>query len=96
MKTARDNGQVLGATSSFDAYDNVDTHDFKPMTAEEVQKLRLQQPLLSIWRVVLAQMLVGLAVAVLTWLFTGQFQQHGQQLTGGWRWWSQQRYSRGV
>ena len=72
MKTARDNGQVLGATSSYDAYDNADTHDFKPMTAEEVQKLRLQQPLLSIWRVVLAQMVVGLTVAVLTWLFTGR------------------------
>jgi len=46
--------------------------DFKPMTAEEVQRLRLQQPLLSIWRVVLAQAVVGLAVAVLTWLFTGR------------------------
>ena len=46
--------------------------DFKPMTAEEVQRLRLQQPLLSIWRVVLAQAVVGLAVAALTWLFTGR------------------------
>jgi ATP synthase protein I len=45
---------------------------FKPMTAEEVQRLRLQQPLLSIWRVVLAQAVVGLAVAALTWLFTGR------------------------
>ena len=45
---------------------------FKPMTAEEVQRLRLQQPLLSIWRVVLAQTVVGLAVAALTWLFTGR------------------------
>ena len=45
--------------------------DFRPLTAEEVQNLRLQQPLLSIWRVVLAQVLVGLAVAALTWLFTG-------------------------
>jgi ATP synthase protein I len=46
--------------------------DFKPMTAEEVQRLRLQQPLLSIWRVVLAQAVVGLAIAALTWLFTGR------------------------
>ena len=46
--------------------------DFRPLTAEEVLKLRLQQPLLSIWRVVLAQVLVGLAVAALTWLFTGR------------------------
>jgi ATP synthase protein I len=45
---------------------------FRPLTAEEAQKLRLQQPLLSIWRVVLAQVVVGLAVAAFTWLFTGQ------------------------
>ena len=45
---------------------------FRPLTAEEVQNLRLQQPLLSIWRVVLAQVLVGLAIAALTWLFTGR------------------------
>ncbi len=38
---------------------------FRPLTAEEAQKLRLQQPLLSIWRVVLAQFVVGLAVAAL-------------------------------
>ena len=46
--------------------------DFRPLTAEEVQNLRLQQPILSIWRVVLAQAVVGLAVAALTWLFTGR------------------------
>ena len=45
---------------------------FRPLTAAEAQKLRLQQPLLSIWRVVLAQVVVGLAVAALTWLFTGR------------------------
>jgi len=48
------------------------TDDFRPLTPEEVQKLRLQQPLLSIWRVVLAQIMVGLAVSALTWLFTGR------------------------
>ena len=46
--------------------------NFRPLTAAEVQNLRLQQPLLSIWRVVLAQVVVGLAVAALTWLFTGR------------------------
>ena len=48
------------------------TDYLRPLTAEEAQKLRLQQPLLSIWRVVLAQVVVGLAVAALTWLFTGR------------------------
>jgi len=46
--------------------------DFRPLTAEEAQKLRLQQPLLSIWRVVLAQVVVGLTVAAFTWIFTGR------------------------
>jgi ATP synthase protein I len=46
--------------------------DFRPLTAEEAQKLRLQQPLLSIWRVVLAQVVIGLIVAAFTWLFTGR------------------------
>ena len=55
-----DEGEVNGA------------ENFRPLTAEEVQKLRRQQPLLSIWRVVLAQVLVGLAFAALTWLFTGR------------------------
>jgi ATP synthase protein I len=54
-----DDGDVNGA------------ENFRPLTAEEVHKLRLQQPLLSIWRVVFAQVLVGLAVAAFTWLFTG-------------------------
>jgi ATP synthase protein I len=48
------------------------TESIRPLTAEEVQQLRLQQPLLSIWRVVLAQVVVGLVVAALTWLFTGR------------------------
>ncbi len=48
------------------------TENIRPLTSEEVQQLRLQQPLLSIWRVVFAQVLVGLAVAALTWLFTGR------------------------
>ena len=83
MKTARDNGQVLGAPSSYDAYDNSDTQDFKPLTAEEVQELRLQQPLLSIWRVVLAQIVVGSAVAALTWLFTGRVSAAWSAAYGG-------------
>ena len=48
MKTALENGQVLGAQDAYDAYDTLDTKDFKPLTAEEVQKLRLQQPISAI------------------------------------------------
>ncbi|MEY2947252.1 MAG: hypothetical protein RL084_649 [Pseudomonadota bacterium] len=83
MKTAFENGQVLGAQDAYDAYDDLDTKDFKPLTAEEVQKMRLQQPLLSIWRVVLAQIVVGSAVAALTWLFTGRVSAAWSAAYGG-------------
>ena len=83
MKTALENGQVLGARDAYDAYDDLDTKDFKPLTAEEVQKMRLQQPLLSIWRVVLAQIVVGSAVAALTWLFTGRVSAAWSAAYGG-------------
>jgi ATP synthase protein I len=83
MKTALENGQVLGAQNAYDAYDDLDTKDFKPLTAEEVQKMRLQQPLLSIWRVVLAQIVVGSAVAALTWLFTGRVSAAWSAAYGG-------------
>jgi ATP synthase protein I len=56
--------------------------DFKPLTSKEVQKLRLQQPLLSVWRVLLAQLLVGLVLAVLTWLVTGQVSAAGSAAYG--------------
>ena len=38
-----------------------------PLTAEQVRQLREHQPLLSIWRVVGAQALVGALVALLAW-----------------------------
>jgi ATP synthase protein I len=83
MKTVQDNGPVLGAKNTYDAYDSVGIEDIKPLTAEEVQQLRLQQPLLSIWRVVLAQVLVGTAVAALTWLFTGRVSAAWSAAYGG-------------
>jgi ATP synthase protein I len=46
--------------------------DFQPLTAEQVRELRLRQPLLSVWRVVAAQALMGLVLAFLVWLVTGR------------------------
>nr|WP_315262143.1 ATP synthase subunit I [uncultured Limnohabitans sp.] len=40
---------------------------FEPLTAEQVAELRKQQPLLSVWRVVGVQAVLGLLVAVLVW-----------------------------
>ena len=40
---------------------------FEPLTAEQAAELRKQQPLLSVWRVVGVQAVLGLLVAVLVW-----------------------------
>ena len=44
--------------------------EFKPLTREEAQQWRASQPEVSIWRLVGMQVLVGLAAALLGWLFT--------------------------
>ncbi|MGV3728994.1 ATP synthase subunit I [Hydrogenophaga sp.] len=46
-----------------DQEDGAQESDFKPLTREEAQQWRTGQPVLSLWRVVLAQWLVGLAAA---------------------------------
>ena len=43
---------------------------FEPLTAEQVVELRKQQPLLSVWRVVGVQAVLGLLVAVLVWFMS--------------------------
>lgn len=48
-----------------------DAEDFTPLTAEQAQALREQQPSLSPWWVVLGQVLVGLLVVFAVWLITG-------------------------
>jgi len=45
---------------------------FEPLTAEQAQALRKQLPLLSVWRVVLVQALVGLLLAMVVWLVTAR------------------------
>ena len=51
--------------------------EFKPLTREEAQQWRSGQPVVSIWRLVGVQMLVGLAASALAWLFT-------QRMTVAW------------
>ena len=46
--------------------------EFTPLTAQQVQALRRTQPLLSVWRVVAAQLLVGLLVALASWGVSGK------------------------
>ena len=45
---------------------------FEPLTAEQVAVLRERQPLLSVWRVVSAQVLIGLLVAALAGWVSGR------------------------
>ena len=44
---------------------------FEALTAEQAAELRKRQPLLSVWRVVGVQALLGLLVAWLVWLVSG-------------------------
>ncbi len=46
--------------------------DFQPMTAEQAQAWRKDNPPLSVWRVVGFQVLVGLGVALATYGITGR------------------------
>ena len=44
---------------------------FVPLTAEQVRDLRMRQPILSVWRVVMVQILVGFLVGGLCWWLFG-------------------------
>jgi ATP synthase protein I len=51
--------------------DNVQ-ETFEPLTADQAVELRKRQPLLSVWRVVGAQVVLGLLMAWLVWLLSGR------------------------
>ncbi len=53
-----------------DAEGAPDGEAFKPLTREEASALRLKQPPLSPWRVLMVQLAVGVGVALLAVLFT--------------------------
>jgi ATP synthase protein I len=55
-----------------DSAEEAAAEKFKPLTREEASALRLKQPPLSPWRVLMVQMAVGVGVALLAVLFTGQ------------------------
>ena len=55
-----------------DSDDLQEAETFKPLTADEARQLRQKMPLLSVWRVVAVQVLVGVVATVLAEWFTGQ------------------------
>jgi ATP synthase protein I len=62
---------VNGAGDRFEEDDAKDA-DFKPLTREQAQQLRLASPAVSPWRVLSGQMLAGVLVACVTWVLTGR------------------------
>ena len=48
--------------------------DFKPLTAQEAQEWRKRHPALSVWRLVLAQAVVGVLATLVAWLVSGKSQ----------------------
>ena len=46
--------------------------DFKPLTAQEAQEWRRRHPTRSVWRLVAAQALMGVLVALVAWGLSGE------------------------
>lgn len=55
-----------------DFQDEDEVEDFKPLTAQEASAWRSRFPQVSVWRIVAAQAVVGVSVALLSWLVTGR------------------------
>ena len=64
---------ILADERVVDSADEDLESDFKPLTAEQAQAWRQQNPMASPWRVLWLQVLVGGLIAVLTGWFSGQF-----------------------
>ena len=72
----RANAKTQKAVQSWDDADPADDGlepDFKPLTPEQAAAWRQRNPVTSPWRVLALQVLVGVAVAVLTGVVSGQF-----------------------
>lgn len=46
--------------------------DFNPLTAEEADQWRRRNPPISVWKVVIGQVLAGVVVALVAWAVTGR------------------------
>lgn len=63
-----------GANPESDWGDGSQEPEFKPLTPEEAREWRERQPMFSIWRLVVVQLLVGLLLGGLGWLLTQRAQ----------------------
>lgn len=62
------------ANTKQDWEDGLQESEFKALTREEAREWRRRQPALPIWRLVTAQLLVGLLISGLSWLLTQRSQ----------------------
>lgn len=56
--------------ADFDDEDEVE--DFKPLTAQEASVWRSRFPQVSVWRIVVVQVMAAVVVTLLSWLVTGK------------------------
>ncbi len=70
-RDSRPRGRVEAGDST-DGADGSEAQAFRPLTKEEASALRAQQPPLSPWRVVAAQVITGVVAALLAGLITAR------------------------
>jgi len=70
---AAQNPKVKASWVDADSADEGLEPDFKPLTPEQAAAWRRRNPLTLPWRVLLLQLLVGVAAAALTYVVSGQF-----------------------
>jgi ATP synthase protein I len=68
----RKNTAQAVAPSSEEVTDEAQDEGFKPLTREEAQKVRESNPPVSLWVVLAGQAGVGILVALMAWVLTGQ------------------------
>jgi len=66
------NSANASATRATEEQFEAEDEGFKPLTREEAQKLREQNPSVSSWAVLAGQLLVGVLVAFAAWGLTGK------------------------
>ena len=66
------NQAVRIASSQFDDSDGAKDESFKPLSREEAQKLRSENPSVSPWVVLAGQVVTGCLVACAAWALTGK------------------------
>ena len=83
VKDSSGNTQAQRVWDDADPADDGLESDFKPLTPEQAAAWRRRNPITSPWRVLGLQVLVGVAVAVLTGVVSGQFRLAASVAWGG-------------